>query len=418
MKKLRFLMTFFVLLAWGSHASADNVVTTNEPYIVAGGTSELVVSLECDEDFQIYAYDLFLYLPEGIEVEKTAGGEYVFEKKPRNANHNSFVDITGDGSILFGLNHPTIPLTGYQGEVLGITLKASPTLEPGTYTGYIKRVDYADNSDPVRARYPADMSFSIVVGDRVILDETSTTAPAAADGVNVLVKRTIAANEWGTICLPFAMSNEQVTAAFGSDVQLCDFTGCDVTENGDGDVTAIKVNFSPVSVIEANHPYIIKVSGAVTEFTADNVDIDPADEPSVDCDEYKTGKGTKTDPYRYYYNSIVGTYVAQTEVPDLCLFLSGGQFWYSKGNTKMKAFRAYFDFYEILTSVENGSAGAKIGLVINDGETTEIVNCQLSTVNSKEGVYDLQGRKVSTDSDLSKLKSGVYIINGKKVVKK
>ena len=411
MKKLRFLMTFFVLLAWGSHASADNVVTTNEPYIVAGGTSELVVSLECDEDFQIYAYDLFLYLPEGIEVEKTAGGEYVFEKKPRNANHNSFVDITGDGSILFGLNHPTIPLTGYQGEVLGITLKASPTLEPGTYTGYIKRVDYADNSDPVRARYPADMSFSIVVGDRVILDETSTTAPAAADGVNVLVKRTIAANEWGTICLPFAMTNEQVTAAFGSDVQLCNFTGHDYEEASNGDITSITMHFEPVlpAVIEANHPYLIKVSNPVTQFEVENVNIAPEDEPCVEYDNGKSGNR------RVVFSGFYGTYQAQTVVPEFALFLSGGNFYYSKGLTKMKGYRAYFETQEILTKVENGSAGAKIGLVINDGETTSLnEELRMKSEEFGEGWYSIDGMKLNGEPK----KKGIYIKDGRKVVVK
>ena len=41
----------------------------------------------------------------------------------------------------------------------------------------------------------------------------------------VRVKRTINANEWSTICLPFAITAEQVKGVFGDDVQLGDFTG-------------------------------------------------------------------------------------------------------------------------------------------------------------------------------------------------
>ena len=410
MKKLRFLMTFFVLLAWGGHASADNVVTTNEPYIVPGGTTELVVSLESDPDFVTYAYNFYLFLPEGIEVEQTALGTYVYELKPRNAHHNSNVGKKiSNGSIMFGIDHPDIPLTGYQGEVLGITLKASPTLATGTYTGYIRNSHFATNTG-INGKNPPDMSFSIVVGDRVILDENSTEAPEAADGVNVLVKRTIAANEWGTICLPFAMSNEQVTAAFGDDVKLCDFTGCDVTENGDGDVTAIKVKFSPVSplAIEANHPYLIKVSSPVTEFTADNVDIVPEEAPSVDRDKKRIGS-------KWFYNSFVGTYVANTTLEEFYLFLSGGNFYYSKGLTKMKAFRAYFDFYDVLTSVVDGSAGAKIGLVINDGETTSLnEELRMKSEEFGEGWYSIDGMKLNGEPK----KKGIYIKDGRKVVVK
>ena len=408
MKKLRFLMTFFVLLAWRGHAAADNVVTTNEPYIVPGGTTELVVSLECDQDFQIYAYNFYLYLPEGIEVEKTALGTYMYELKPRNANHNSNVGKTGDGSIMFGIDHPDIPLTGYQGEVLGITLKASPTLAVGTYTGYIRRIACANNSHPVQGRYPADMSFSIVVGDRVILDETSTTVPAAADGVDVLVKRTIAANEWGTICLPFAMSAEQVTAAFGDDVKLCDFTGHDYEEAANGDITSITMNFEAVTplAIEANHPYIIKVSNPVTQFEVNNVDIVPETEPCIEFDNGKTGRN------RVVYSGFYGTYQANTPVEEFCLFLSGGNFYYSKGLTKMKAFRGFFWTQEILSKVEN-AAGAKIGFNI-DGETTGIDNSQLSTVNSNDGWYTLDGIKLNGEPK----KKGIYIKDGRKVVVK
>jgi len=59
---------------------------------------------------------------------------------------------------------------------------------------------------------------------RVVLDETSTTAPKASNGaVDVLVKRTIKANEWSTICLPFTMTETQVKTAFGDDVRI----GCE-----------------------------------------------------------------------------------------------------------------------------------------------------------------------------------------------
>lgn len=55
--------------------------------------------------------------------------------------------------------------------------------------------------------------------------------PEAAEGVNVRVKRTIKANEWSTLVLPFAMTAEQVKSAFGNDVQLADFTGVETEEN-------------------------------------------------------------------------------------------------------------------------------------------------------------------------------------------
>ncbi|MBR6456891.1 MAG: hypothetical protein IKS72_08230, partial [Prevotella sp.] len=238
----------------------------------------------------------------------------------------------------------------------------------------------------------------------IVLDENSTTAPAAASGVNVRVLRTIKANEWGTICLPFAMTAEQVTAAFGPDVKLSDFTGYTATKAANGNTIDITVNFSPVTplAVAANHPYIIKVSNGVTEFSVKDVNIVPA-EPTIN-------RGTEDEP-----KAIVGTYVADTTVPNLCLFLNGGNFYYSKGLTRMKGFRAYFDFYDVLTSVANSSnAGAKIGLNI-EGETTSL-NEELR-MKSEESVgewYSIDGRKLNGEPT----RKGVYIRDGRKVVVK
>ena len=116
----------------------------------------------------------------------------------------------------------------------------------------------------------------------VVLYETSTTAPVASNGeVNVLVKRTIKANEWSTICLPFDMDATQVKAAFGNDVQLADADSYETTEDG-GDIVGINIKFNNATAIEANHPYIIKVSSAITSFVVDGVTVAPADKERIE----------------------------------------------------------------------------------------------------------------------------------------
>ena len=244
---------------------------------------------------------------------------------------------------------------------------------------------------------------------RVVLDETSTTAPENANGVDVRVKRTINAGEWSTICLPFAMSQAQCQAAFGSDVQIGDFTGY-TYNSGENRLT---VNFSSVTAIAANHPYIIKVASAVTEFTVDGVDVNPVDDPRV---SFRTSNKKLKD--------FVGTYVADfdfyEEAKHIPLFLSGNQFWYATESTKhMKAYRAYFDFVDMLSEAD----AARIALVF--GETTAIDNAPLGpqgrlpelelTMDNEAGaIYDLSGRKVAN----GQLKKGVYVKNSKKVVVK
>ena len=72
----------------------------------------------------------------------------------------------------------------------------------------------------------------------------------------------------------------------------------------------------------------------------------------------------------------------------------------------MKAFRAYFTLQDILT---DKSVGARIN--ITDDDTTGIKEVHGNA--NAEGTYDLQGRKVEEPTN-----KGLYIVNGRKVVKK
>ena len=242
--------------------------------------------------------------------------------------------------------------------------------------------------------YPSDVTFKATVGKPVTtLKETSTTKPAAASGVDVRVKRTLSANEWNTICLPFAMTADQCQAAFGDDVQLADFTSCEPVEEDDA-IVAINVGFTPVTAIAAHHPYIIKVSSEITEFAVDGVNITTkATNPTVKVDDCK----------------MVGIYKANTTVPEENLFLNGGKFWYSYGETKTKAFRAYFDFGDyVLSSYYDEPASAPAFNIIIGGNTTAIKT--IKAEQSDDYYYNINGQR--TENPVK----GLYIKNGKKVI--
>ena len=170
-------------------------------------------------------------------------------------------------------------------------------------------------------------------------------------------------------------------------------------------MTIQHVNFNNATAIEANHPYIIKVKDAVNEFTVDGVDIAPEEEPAVDKDEKTTGTGRNKVTT---YNSFIGTYINDTTVPDYGLFLNDNKFWFSKGQTKMKAFRAYFDFATAGAEYEEESR-----IAIAFDETTGI---GASLMNHEEcieddAIYNLKGQRVEKPG------KGIYIVNGKKVKK-
>ena len=329
------------------------------------------VSIEIELDNPNAVYEGFTFamqLPEGLVPVMDGEGFPLFEKGDRIATKSPQSGYTDDDNMVkFALLTNGTAISGTSGLLIAPNVRLSADAAVGT-TFTVTLTEIAFTTPEPSKEELDDVTFTVTVGEpvdtRTVLDELSTTMPEAATGVDVRVKRTIAANVWNTLVLPFDMTAEQVKAAFGNDVQLADFIGVDAEADADENIVGLTVKFRAITAIEANHPCLIKVSEAMNSFTVDGVDIEVEDEPSVDCDEIRLGSGSKKDPYRFLYNSFVGTYVANTEVPELSLFLNGNNFWYSAGATMMKAYRAYFDFYDVLTEVE--AAGAKIRFVVDD----------------------------------------------------
>ena len=409
MKKINFILVF---LAFVWQANAEGIVADNVS-IMKGNQALVSINYEFNEtNNDVYAgYEFKLDMPEGITLLKDANGNVVFNLDTQNSNFN--VNSTADGGFgaLPRYTNSTSTLKGKSGSLLSVTFIADPSLAVGTEHSVkitdVKLSKRESNGNWTTVKYD-DFTFTVtIVENLVILDENSTDAPESISGVNVQVKRTINANEWSTICLPFDMNSDQVKAAFGDDVILGDFIGCTTTKSGNV-VSSITVNFDGTTNIIANHPYIIKISEAKTGFSVENVNILEQTDLIINKDEYSFEMFGTTITV---YNQFIGTYQANTVLPKNSLFLNGNKFWYSNddGKTKMKAFRGYFKFYENLTDKELNS---NIALAFDEADGINNV-----TVGQPvEGIYDIQGRKVHTDEN-KPLKKGVYIINGKKVVK-
>lgn len=399
--KKKFL-TFMAFLAIAGSAMAQNELSVADIELPQNSESPLVVSFQFDVADTYTGYQFNLELPSDLEFIMEEGTDVACVKGAcHDASHSVTANLK-DGLVkVAGLSLSSKPLVGTSGTLLTFTIKpSSPSLEIGhVYTGKIKDIVLV----PIEGEKQVltESTFTITIGEpadtRTILDETSTTAPEAAAGVDVRVKRAIKANSWSTICLPFAMTEAQVKGAFGDDVEVRDFTSWSSDEDDDGNIISIKIGFTPVTAMEANHPYIIKVANAIAYsdgFTVDGVDIDPEEEPTVQVGKKKAEKGFFT-----------GTYVADTEVPEDNLFISNNQFYYSNGSTKMKAFRGYFELADV---IDYELAAARITMV--ESETTGIT--EYRSKMSDDTYYDLQGRKVETP------RKGVYIVNGNKIAVK
>ena len=402
--KMKSMIMLLALCALSAGAKAQTVSVANVEALpgetvtftldLTGGKANTYTAMQFDVQFPATGF--------------TTTGDYSVSSAWKNATSTiGAVDVNGVATIPVASSE-SINAADVEG-LLSVSFSVGSGVAIGEYDVTLQNLwfGYGTSSKD----YLADVTFKVkvVAMHTVELDETSTTLPPTVDGVNVIVHRTIKADEWSTICLPFAMTETQVKAAFGNGVKLCDFTGCEATYDETGEnIVALKVNFAEVSAIEANRPYIIKAEADISTFTAADVDINPSEELSVDRDEDKYKRNGK---WYYDYNSFIGTYVANTEIPEQALFLSGNKFWYSKGMTKSKAFRGYFSFYQILSSLEN--AEARIGMAFHDDNATGIVAARSKKADVGSDTYDLQGRKVQKG-----MKPGLYVKGGKKLVVK
>ena len=198
--------------------------------------------------------------------------------------------------------------------------------------------------------------------------------------VNTTLTRTLVANKWNTFCVPFE-TELAGTALEGATVKAV------------GEVVGNVINLVDATKIEAGVPYLVMpTTGDIVNPTFKSVTITEISAKEVGNDEYK----------------FVGTYspkkITEDEFGKIWGVTAEGKLAKINANTTMKGLRAYFVF-------PTNTTAAKLNF---DGETTGINSIETNaTVNGK--VYNLNGQYVG--NSLNGLKKGIYVVNGKKVIK-
>lgn len=411
MKKKIFTLLALFACVLSASAQTTSTLAVKDAYVLSGGTG--TINLELNNPDETYVgYSFTLTLPAGIvpqtemkdlldaETNTTKPTEVV--KANMGTRHaathalRTNITVNSDGTRTIGfvvLSGSSDIIKDKSGILMQIyvetTLAASSTPLAG-------KISAAKFSNGVTDAEPADVNFNIIVTDKVILDETSAAMPATQNNVDVLVKRNISASQWSTICLPFDMTEAQVKAAFGDDVELVEFNDYEVTG------ASITIKFTAAEaykgvLLSSNTPYLVKTSAAITDFTVDGVDVDPNEEDAYAANSNKLSKATGV---------FWGTLKAGNIIPADNLFISGNKFYYSTGSTVIKGFRGYF----WIDDFKSSSSSPEIVIDIN-GNTTSID--EVRGLFEEGSFYDMKGMKIENPT-----KKGVYIQNGKKVVVK
>lgn len=212
----------------------------------------------------------------------------------------------------------------------------------------------------------------------VSIDENVDYAATEATSVDVTLARTIKADAWNTFVVPFDITNAELKAAFGNDVEVAEFS------DGGASADAVTVSFTKMGTpaITANKPVLLKSSTAGTSYSFTNRSV-----------------VTGTTTIAGTYVDFVGTYSASTTITEGNYFISGNKLWKSSGATTINGTRAYIDAKNV----------ASVRLFIDDVETgIEAIN----GVEAENGaIYNIAGQR------LGKMQKGINIVNGKKIIK-
>lgn len=418
----KFLLSLVTLMAIGVSAWADGVTVPNVE-VRQGKSGTLSVYLNVDTKANYASFAVDVTIPEGFGCEtmtfKQEVDEGVFEEKegPKAVLDASLSKFSIASSYPDESNTQFIRVVGFgvgdyinyaeNGEFHICDIPLVPTAETAigtTKEGTISNIHFGLSSGPDVAF--SDIKYTITtVEDRIIFDEMAETLPtyAAGEKSNVRVARTISAGQWSTIVLPFTLTKAKAEAAFGTDVQLAEFTGFEAEYADEEDVTpdAITIKFTTYAMstkkgMTGGKLYIIKTSSDVTSFDADDVTLTASITDATAADEFDTA------------GKFTGSFV-KTTVPADGLFISNNQFFYSTGATNIKGFRGWFELGAVLD--KETDFGVKMAI---DGIVTNISD--LNIENTVEGVYTIDGKKMN--NDVTRLPKGVYLINGKKVAVK
>lgn len=416
MKRFILLLTATLALATGAMAET---LTVGNVSVGRGGKGRLNFGVSVtDASDSYYAFQMDITLPEGFTLKNKADGkpEVVYTDRMKDyfsaaasnyRTNEGYYSIAGVHSSRGGITVGTA-----SEPIFYMTVVAGDSVPDGTYTGTVSGIIFTDKNDQDVDFDNA--TFTITVsGDYtgITLDEASTEAlTATTEAADITVRRTINADEWSTLVLPFAMTGDELAAAFGSTAKLAEFAEWTPSDDSDDDghpysISMIFKDKPLADGLEANHPVLIRLDHAITSFSASDKTLDPEEEPAVTVN--MTGSKKRADRADF-----VGSYTPLT-IDEETLFISGDSFYYSTGKTRMNGFRGYFSVPDVVSAYYGNASSAKVGMVFTD-ETTGVITATNNRTAASSGVYNLAGQRVG--DSLRGLPAGVYMANGRKTV--
>lgn len=216
--------------------------------------------------------------------------------------------------------------------------------------------------------------------------------------------RTFNNTNWQALYVPFEIP---ITSDFLSNFEVAYINNVhqyDDDDDGSIDRTIVEFFKMKSGTLKANFPYVIRAKAKGTKtITVNETTLFATEENSVDC---------RSTQYEYTFTGSY-SYLTEGELSD-CYAMSGGGWKTLSAGSYLNALRVYLNIEARQSGMEPiKSIGMRfIGEDGNDDEEGMTGVDQPLTIQQTGTVYDLQGRKVDNPSQ------GIYIINGKTILKK
>lgn len=401
-------------------------VDGNQLKLVAAGSANITLSFNGDDDYQSsnVSYKLTVVDPNALvstfdfvkntygygRTDKLNKGEIISNRTPItivNTKNGSSTSTTFRNNDLRNYKDAILTINAAKGYLITkITMTGNRFLQlslndnngtwnkerqTGEWLGSSSSVSFTNlGSDDGNAVSYYTINIEYVAVKPVTLDEsqnnTETISGNADKTVNVNLTRTLKADVWNTFCVPFDVTVEGSPLEGATIKQIAS-----VTEKDDGAV----INFVDApATLEAGNAYLVRTTTAIVNPTFNGVTV-------------KNVTPTNCSGNEKY--QLIGIYsplnIDASRYGKVFGINNRDKLAKVKENTSIKGMRAYFLLANSATAAKLNFGGELTGIdAVDNGE---------AVMTGK--VYNLNGQYVG--NSLEGLKKGVYVVNGKKVLK-
>ena len=263
------------------------------------------------------------------------------------------------------------------------------------------------------------------VKDVVLEDGKDYSAPTDAENANVTLNRTFYKNRWNAICLPYSINRRQIEKVFGDGTMVVLMKEIDTSNK-----KVMFIEHANQDII-AGYPYLIfptnKADNDKTDHSVINSITTRATFGEADSPLFSVGTDEKTYPGAEMQSDALvfkGTFTNTTLTEGSYVVTKKGVLSrILKNGMNIKPYRSYIYFNRVTAnakaiSLQNMNVN---GFENDEDNTTGIENLLFESgiLTHSADVYSIDGQLVRSKAlNFNGLPKGVYIVNGKKYVKK